>query len=223
MLRKKKIYIAPSIIAADFSCLEREIKAAEEGGADMLHLDVMDGHFVPNITFGTLVVEAVRKISRLPVDVHLMIEGPERYIESFVKSGADRLTIHREVESFQVAIENIRQFGIPAGLAIRPDTPVDIIKPSLGVIDFILVMSVYPGFGGQVFIPESLERVRRIKELVEAMRLETKIAIDGGINGKVAPEVVGAGVDILISGSFVFKNGSVSRNIGILRESVGSD
>lgn len=199
------VKIAPSILSADFLRLGEEIKAAEEAGVDMLHLDVMDGHFVPNITIGPFVVEAIRKITKLPLDVHLMIEDPDRYIKDFIKAGADLLTIHLEASvHLHRTIHWIKESGVKAGVSLNPATPVWSLDNILHDLDLVLAMSVNPGFGGQEFIPHVLEKIKTLKSMIRERGLQTLIEVDGGIKYDNAREVAQAGADILVMGSGFF-------------------
>lgn len=199
------VKIAPSILSADFLRLGEEIKAAEEAGVDMLHLDVMDGHFVPNITIGPFVVEAIRDITKLPLDVHLMIEDPDRYIKDFIKAGADFLTIHIEASvHLHRTIHWIKESGVKAGVSLNPATPVWSLDNILHDLDLVLAMSVNPGFGGQEFIPHVLEKIKTLKSMIRERGLQTLIEVDGGIKYDNAREVAQAGADILVMGSGFF-------------------
>ena len=199
------VSIAPSILSADFSELASEVAKVERGGADLLHLDVMDGHFVPNISFGPLVVRAVRKVATVPLDVHLMIEDPDVYIEEFVAAGAARIAVHAEVlPHLHRTVHLIRKLGALAGVAINPSTPVGALEEIAGDLDYVLVMSVNPGFGGQTFIPRSESKVRAVRELLDRAGSRAPIAIDGGIDASNAGLVVAAGVEILIAGQAIF-------------------
>ncbi len=212
--------IAPSLLAADFTCLRTEVEKAEAGGADLLHLDVMDGHFVPNITFGPIVVKAVRKLTQLKLDVHLMIKQPARYLEDFAADGADSITVHAEVcPDLPGIIGQIRTQQVCVGVSLNPDTPVDVLKPVLEQLDLVLVMSVNPGFGGQTFIPSCLEKIRQVRQWIDQAGLKTEIEIDGGIWPQTASEAKQAGVDILVAGSAIFGSGDVAENIRALRNS----
>jgi ribulose-phosphate 3-epimerase len=197
-----KIQIAPSILSADFSCLDREIRKVELAGADMLHIDVMDGHFVPNITIGPTVIKYIRKVTKMPLDVHLMIENPEKFIDDFVNAGSDMITVHIEtVTKSEVANQKskLNKKGIRLGVSLNPGTPLAKIKPVLSLVDFVLVMSVNPGFGGQAFIPQALPKIKELRSIFEG-----DISVDGGINDKVAGSVIKAGANILAAGSYIF-------------------
>ncbi|MEA3493887.1 MAG: ribulose-phosphate 3-epimerase [Candidatus Margulisiibacteriota bacterium] len=197
--------VAPSILSADFRCLESEIKKVEAEGAELIHLDVMDGHFVPNITIGPLIVKAVRKCTKLPIEAHLMIENPDKYIPDFANAGADIITIHQETSKSMIEdFELIRQNGKKPAISINPATPVETILPILDRVDMLLIMSVNPGFGGQEFMPEVLLKIKKIKSLVVSRKLSVNIAIDGGINLETAPRAVRAGAEILVAGSAIY-------------------
>ncbi len=199
------IRIAPSILSADFARLSDAIRLLEEAGADLVHLDVMDGHFVPNITIGPPVVQAIRKITKLTLDCHLMIEQPQRYIEAFLSAGANMISIHAEAEThLERAFSMIRSGGALAGLAINPATSAATIEDALQYCDFVLIMSVNPGFGGQKFLRGVLPKIRRIREMIQERRLPVKIEVDGGIDSSTAASVVDAGAEILVAGSAIF-------------------
>jgi ribulose-phosphate 3-epimerase len=196
--------IAPSILSADFERLGEEVRAAEEAGADVIHVDVMDGCFVPNITIGPLVVSAVKKCTALPLDVHLMIVEPERYIEDFAKAGAGYLTVHQEASvHLHRTVQQIRELGVKAGVSINPSTPVSTLEDIIHDVDLVLIMSVNPGFGGQSFIPRALDKLRQLRDLIKAKGLASppEIEIDGGIKPANAREAVEAGAEILVMGS----------------------
>jgi ribulose-phosphate 3-epimerase len=200
--------IAPSILSADFSRLAEEIAAVEQGGAKVLHVDVMDGHFVPNITIGLPVVKSLRKATSLTIDTHLMIEEPSRYATKFVEAGADMVSVHVEADvHLQRTLVAIREAGAKAGIAINPGTPLSSLEEALPYADFVLLMSVNPGFGGQSFIPTSVDKLRRLKAMIQQRGLDTKIEIDGGIDADNINEIVGSGADIIVAGSAVYGKG----------------
>ena len=216
----KKIQISPSILSADFSQLGKEIKKLEDAGADMIHVDVMDGHFVPNLTIGPPVIKALKKNSLLPFDVHLMISPVHKYIESYASAGADIITIHPEATNDLLgSINKIREFKKKVGVSLNPETKIEIIKEHLDKIDLILIMSVNPGFGGQKFMPEVLDKVKKLDEIRKSLKLNYVIEIDGGINFENSKLAINSGVDILVSGTTIFKNnnGDIKRNIDLLR------
>ena len=199
------IKIAPSILSAKFLSLGEEIKAAETAGADMLHIDIMDGHFVPNITIGPSIVEAIRTITSLPLDVHLMIEKPDSYLGDFIKAGADYLTIHYEASiHLHRTVQRIKESGVRAGVSLNPATPVWSLEDILPDIDLVLLMSVNPGFGGQEFIPQVIDKIKMLKKLIREKGLTPSIEIDGGVKLENIPEIIGAGADILVMGSAFF-------------------
>ncbi|UCH26646.1 MAG: ribulose-phosphate 3-epimerase [Trueperaceae bacterium] len=212
--------IAPSILASDFARLGDEARAAEEAGADYLHIDVMDGHFVPNITLGPSIVEACRRSTNLPLDVHLMIAFPERYLADFKTAGADHITIHAEAtQHHHRALQTIKSGGLKAGLAVNPLTPLHIFEEALPLIDLALIMSVNPGFGGQTFIEGSLDRITRLKHLCSRLNPDCEIEVDGGVSISNVQSIVRAGADVVIAGSAIYNgNGSVSENVKRFRE-----
>ena len=197
--------IAPSILSADFACLGKEINEVLAAGADVVHIDVMDGHFVPNITIGPLIVKAARAITDAPLDVHLMIENADRYIDDFAKAGADWITIHAETgHHLHRTIGHIKDLGKKAGIVLNPATPLESIEWLLEDLDLVMIMSVNPGFGGQSFIPSSLTKIRRLKEMIDSRGLNVGIEVDGGIGPGNIAEVVGAGANIFVAGSAIF-------------------
>ena len=199
-MRQPKIYIAPSILSADFSRLAEEIKDVEQGGCDMIHVDVMDGHFVPNLTIGPLVVKALRKTTKLPLDVHLMIDEPINSIEEFRKAGADWITIHVEAtKEVGKTLDKVKELGAKPGISLRPKTPLSAILPFLDKVELVLIMSVEPGFGGQSFMPEMMDKVRQLRRQFKGL-----ISVDGGVNRETAPQPLEAGADILVAGTAVF-------------------
>ena len=202
------ISIAPSILSADFSDLGREIRNAEAGGADLIHVDVMDGHFVPNITLGPPVIASIRKVTELPLDAHLMIEEPARYVDDLVRAGVNWISVHVEADAhLNRTIRHIQDQGVRAGVAINPATPIGALEEILPELEFVLVMSVNPGFGGQHFIPSSLDKIRKLKELITSNRYRAQIEVDGGIGTKNLRELIDAGADVVVAGSAVFKPG----------------
>ena len=214
------VKIAPSILSADFARLGEAVEQAEAGGADWIHVDVMDGHFVPNITIGVPVVASLRKITKLPLDVHLMIEKPERYIDAFIDAGADILTIHVEAcTHLHRAVQRIRENGARAGVTLNPATSITTLDEILPYVDLVLVMSVNPGFGGQRFIPTSTDKIARIRQNLERLgRRDVEIEVDGGIAPDTAPAVVGAGATVLVAGAAVYGGaGSVGENVAAIR------
>jgi ribulose-phosphate 3-epimerase len=211
-------YIAPSILSADFSKLGAEIKSVEDAGADWIHVDVMDGHFVPNITIGPLIVEAARRSTSLPLDVHLMIENPERYIADFVKAGADLISVQVEAcVHLNRTIQMIKESGIRAGVVLNPSTPLSTIDWVLEDVDFIMIMSVNPGFGGQNFIPNSLDKIRTLRKMLQDRGLEALIEIDGGVNEKTIKDISDAGTDVFVAGSAIFKSTNYRKTISKFR------
>ncbi len=206
--------LAPSILSADFTRLAEEIEAARVGGAKVLHVDVMDGHFVPNITIGLPVVKSIRKSTDMVIDTHLMIEEPGRYAVEFVRAGADMVSVHVEADAhLNRTLTAVRDAGAKAGVAINPATPIESLSEALNYADFILVMSVNPGFGGQKFIPSTLDKLRRLKSVIQNRGLTVQIEIDGGIDGTNIAEVVEAGADLIVAGSAVFGGGDATTAI----------
>lgn len=213
--------ISPSILSADFANLERDIRIVEEGGADYIHVDVMDGHFVPNITLGPNIVSAIRPVTKLPLDCHLMIENPEKYIENFAKAGADIITVHVEsTPHIHRAIQMIKNAGVRAGVVLNPGTPVAAVEYVLSECDMVLVMTVNPGFGGQSFIPETLKKIEKLKQLKEANHYHYEIEVDGGIVPETAKQCKQAGADVFVAGSYVYNAEDPQKQIQHLKEAL---
>jgi len=216
--------IAPSILSADFSRLGEEIKAVEDAGADWIHVDVMDGHFVPNITMGPLVVEAISRVTDLPQDVHLMIENPDRYVSDFANAGADLISVQVEAcIHLHRTIHMIRDSGARPGVVLNPATPLQTIDWILEDVDFVLIMSVNPGFGGQSFISSSLEKIRQLRETIRNRGLSTLIEVDGGVNANTIKSVSDAGADAFVAGSAIFGSDNYKQTISRFRELMGTD
>ena len=204
--------LAPSLLAADFKNLDRELKTIQENGAEYLHFDVMDGMFVPSISFGMPVLQSIRPITKIVCDAHLMVTEPIRYVEAFAKAGADLITVHVEAcKDIHATIAKIREFGMKVGVSICPDTPVSAVSELLDKVDMVLIMSVHPGFGGQKFIPESLDKIRELRAMIDERGVNVDIQVDGGIYTHNVEEVVKAGANIIVAGSAVF-NGDVAQN-----------
>lgn len=213
--------IAPSILSADFAKLGEEIKDVERGGADYIHVDVMDGHFVPNITIGPLIVDAIRPVTDLPLDVHLMIENPDLYIPTFLKAGADIISVHQEAcPHLHRTIQLIKDQGVKAGVVINPATPVEMIKETLSYVDLVLVMTVNPGFGGQSFIHETLPKIKQLDELRKEKQYRFELEVDGGVNIETAKLCTDAGADVLVAGSAIFNKEDRQEAIAKIRESI---
>ncbi|MFB6497483.1 ribulose-phosphate 3-epimerase [Bacillus haynesii] len=217
------VYVAPSILSADFARLGEEIRDVEQGGADFIHIDVMDGHFVPNLTIGPLVVEAVRPITELPLDVHLMIEAPDRYIPAFAKAGADILSVHVEAcPHLHRTIQLIKEQGVKAGVVLNPHTPVQQIEHVLEDLDLVLLMTVNPGFGGQSFISSVLPKIRQLKEMAEQKGLaDLLIEVDGGVNKNTARQCIEAGANLLVAGSAVYNEKDRKKAISDIKGALG--
>jgi len=213
------IRIAPSILSADFAALGEEIRKVEDAGAHLLHVDVMDGHFVPNITIGPPVIRSIRKITRLPLDVHLMISDPDKYIPAFVEAGSDMLTVHAEATiHLDRTINFIRSQNAGVGVSINPATPLSAVSHVLGLVDMLLIMSVNPGFGGQHFIPYTVDKIRQARQLIEEHHYRCAVEVDGGIDSDTLPDVVRAGAEVLVAGSAIFHAPDPARKIKELLE-----
>ncbi len=216
----KKIQISPSILSADFSQLGKEIKKLEEGGADLIHVDVMDGHFVPNLTIGPPVIKVLRNYTKLPFDVHLMISPVHKYIKNFAEAGSDIITIHPEAtKNLEESIVLIKKLNKKVGVSLNPNTEINVIESQLNNIDLVLIMSVFPGFGGQKFIPETIKKIKDLKEIKDKNNYSFDIEVDGGINFSNSKDVIDAGANILVSGTTIFKenNGDIKKNIETLK------
>ncbi len=214
--------IAPSILSADFSCLGEEVRAVQEAGADWIHADIMDGHFVPNITFGPMMVAAVRKITRLPIDAHLMISEPDRYIPEFARAGADFISVQFETcPHLHRTVQIIRGAGARPGVVLNPATPAAFLEDILEYVDYVLVMSVNPGFGGQSFIPSSLAKLRSLRRMIAEKDLPTLIEIDGGVNAETIADIAAAGADVFVAGSAIFGSSDYEHTIRTLRQVIG--
>ncbi len=215
--------IAPSILSADFSRLAEEVRAVEKARADVIHVDVMDGHFVPNITIGPLVVQGLKKLTSLPLDVHLMIENPERYVEVFAQAGSDWITIHAEVcPNLKRMIRKVRQLNARPGIVLKPATPLKTLFPVLDDIDLVLIMSVNPGFGGQSFIPATLKKIERLRKIVDQNRYPLEIEVDGGVKVENIKEVSMAGGDIFVVGTGIFKTENYEETVRRLRQEINT-
>ncbi len=211
--------IAPSILSADFTRLGEEVKSVEQAGADYIHIDVMDGHFVPNITIGPMIVEAVRRITELPLDVHLMISAPDSFVEEFVKAGADMITVHAEaVNHLHRSIQHIRKAGARPAVSLNPASPLQTIEYVLGDVDMVLLMTVNPGFGGQAFIPEVIPKIERLREMIDGRGLDIEIQVDGGIGPETIGLVSSAGADVFVAGSAIFHSDDYAKTIRLMRE-----
>ena len=215
--------IAPSILSADFAYLADEIAKVTEAGADMIHVDVMDGHFVPNFTIGPPIVKAIRKVTRLPLDVHLMMTNPDDYIHDFIKAGSNYITVHVETcPHLHRTIQSIKEEGVKAGVTMNPATPLSSVEEILGEVDLLLIMSVNPGFGGQEFIPSVLEKLRRARTMIDQRGAKVELEIDGGIKVENVAAIARAGADILVSGSAIFQSKDYKDTIQKMRQAIGS-
>ena len=213
------VLVAPSILSADFSKLGKEIKAIEHAGADWIHIDVMDGHFVPNITIGPVVISKIRKISDIFFDVHLMIENPGKYVEQFAKAGADLITIHAEAcDDILSTINKVKDLGCKVGVSINPETSLDVIKEIIQNVDLVLIMSVHPGFGGQSFIEDVLPKIKKTRDIISKIDKEIHLEVDGGINDKTAKTAIEYGADVLVAGNFIFTSASYRDAIKSLKQ-----
>ncbi|MBN2060206.1 MAG: ribulose-phosphate 3-epimerase [Deltaproteobacteria bacterium] len=211
--------IAPSILSADFTILGEEVRAVEKAGADYIHIDVMDGHFVPNITIGPLIVEAVKRITSLPLDVHLMISNPDQYISDFIGAGADILTIHSEaVSHLHRSVQHIRNSGAKPAVSLNPATPLGVLDFILDDLDMVLIMSVNPGFGGQAFIPSVIPKIEKLRSMINERGIDVEIEVDGGINPDTINDVSKAGADVFVAGSAIFNSDDYAATIKIMRE-----
>ncbi len=217
-----QIKISPSILSADFTCLADQVREAEDAGVDYIHVDVMDGHFVPNITVGPLIVKALRPVTKLPLDVHLMIENPEIYIEDFYKAGSDIITVHQEATPhLHRTIQQIHDLGIKAGVSINPSTSVSVLDEIICEVDLVLVMSVNPGFGGQSYIPSCTSKIRKVRGMLDNCGSSADLEVDGGVNVDTVKEVISAGANAFVAGSAIFNEKScVAENVSALRENI---
>jgi len=214
--------ISPSILSADFARLGEEVQAVEQGGADYIHVDVMDGHFVPNITIGAPVVKALRPVTALPLDVHLMIENPDTYIPDFAAAGADIITVHQEaVPHLHRTVQLIKSHGKRAGVSLNPATPIETLDLILAEVDMVLLMTVNPGFGGQSFIPFTLKKITRMRAMIERSGRDIELEVDGGVKASNIAEIAKAGADVFVAGSAVFSGGDYARNLAELRGALG--
>lgn len=215
--------LSPSILSADFTRLRDEIQAVEEAGADYIHIDVMDGHFVPNITVGPLVVEAIKNITSLPLDVHLMITDPDRYIEDFIRAGSNLLSIHVETcLHLQRALNQIRKLGVKSAVVLNPSTSLSTLEHTLEEVDMVLLMTVNPGFGGQKFIPSMIPKIKKLKRLIDETQLTVDLEVDGGINLENISLVAQAGADVIVAGSAVFKSADCKETVRLMKKKLGN-
>ena len=218
---KKKI--APSILSADFACLAEEIKAVEQAGADILHIDVMDGHFVPNFTIGPPIVAAIKKVTRLPLDVHLMMTNPDDFIPEFIEAGSNYLTVHVETcPHLHRTIQSIKERGIRAGVTLNPATPLSAVEPILPEVDLLLIMSVNPGFGGQKFIPSVMDKIKLARRMIDAKGLKVELEVDGGLKVENVGAISSAGADIFVAGSAIFGSKDYKQTISKMRQAIGA-
>ncbi|OGO16067.1 MAG: ribulose-phosphate 3-epimerase [Chloroflexi bacterium RBG_16_48_7] len=216
-MKKKAVKIAPSILSADFGCLSEQIQAISEGGADYIHVDVMDGHFVPNISVGIPIVEALKKLTSVPLDVHLMIQNPSQYVREFAKAGADIITVHVETDPHLYRlIENIKAMDVKAGVALNPSTNLNTLDEVLHLLDLVLIMSVNPGFGGQKFIPSSIDKISRLRKTLDD-NYPAELEVDGGVTEENTGDIVSAGADVLVAGNAIFGNSDITQAMKKLR------
>jgi ribulose-phosphate 3-epimerase len=217
MMKKRLIKIAPSVLSADFGCLSDQVQSISEAGADYIHIDVMDGHFVPNISVGIPIVEAIKKVTSVPLDVHLMIQDPAQYVREFARAGADIITVHVETDPhLHRLIENIKSMNVKAGVALNPSTNLNTIDEVLPLLDLVLIMSVNPGFGGQKFIPSSMNKISRLRKILDD-NYPAELEVDGGITEENAGDVVNAGAEVLVAGNAIFGNSDISLAMKKLR------
>lgn len=223
-MKARQVKLAPSILSADFSRLGEQVVELTKAGADYIHIDVMDGHFVPNITIGALVVASIRRWTNLPLDVHLMIEYPERFIHQFAEAGADIITVHVEAcQHLHRVVQEIKDRKIKAGVSVNPATSLDLMNGILDSVDLALVMTVNPGFGGQAFIPQTLNKIKRLRQELDKRELSVELEVDGGITAELAPEVVNAGARVLVAGAAIFNTGkSITEALQRIKQAVGS-
>ena len=221
-MKKNEILIAPSVLSADFRDLRRQIGMVEEGGADWIHLDIMDGHFVPNITFGPMIVRTIRSLTELPLDAHLMIEEPDLYIDAFSAAGVDRLTVHVETcPHLHRTVQRIRELGMKPGVTLNPATPIDSLREIATSVDLVLVMTVNPGFGGQAFIPSMIGKIEQVHSLLSDRNPEALLEVDGGVDASNAARLVRAGARVLVAGNSIFSKKNIPQAVRTLRKSVG--
>ena len=213
--------LAPSILSADFTRLGDEIRAVEEAGADYIHIDVMDGHFVPNITIGPLVVEAIKNVTNLPLDVHLMISNPDRYIKDFIKAGSKLLSVHAETcPHLQRTVNQIRELGVKPAVVLNPSTSLSMLEYILEEVDMVLLMTVNPGFGGQKFIPSMIPKIKKLRKLIDEKHLSVELEVDGGINLDNINQVAKAGADVIVAGSAVFKSADCKETVRLMKKKI---
>ncbi len=221
MIEEKIVKIAPSILSADFSCLGNQVEEVTRAGADYIHVDIMDGHFVPNITIGPMVVASIRSRTTVPMDVHLMIQSPENFVEQFAEAGADIITVHVEnCPHLHRVVQLIQKTGVKAGVALNPATPLSTVEEIISMVDLVLIMTVNPGFGGQAFIDSMLGKIARARELLDARQLTAELEVDGGINPAIARKVIKAGADVLVSGTSIFSQQGIEKAMKEMRKAI---